>query len=291
MKSQNKAAVTAEQRPLVTDLPARFSGLIAQAVATALPSAQLALAACGDANAISFVGRSISVHEGNLIEGAIIEVARQQSDHLVLTGLKLPVLQEALNLVARHHLDQTRDLSVDAEAKAIQSYFPDLVVVNKFDRIGIVIDVKRSLAGYSGSGKLNELQLKMNAAALALPDVLWRDYKRIAVDQVGTAIIDASRTSDDLDGGLWSLNGLDSLLGCSGAGEIVTAAVAGYRDLVKGVWLSAIASAQLQAAHFPAQSVVTAAKRETRQSSQPHRDQAKPASVTLFRPGKSYPVH
>jgi len=206
------------------------------ALATALPSKKLGPAAHGNAEALSWIGRSISVQEGILIEASIAEVARQESQHLVLTGLKLPVLQEALNLVSRHHHDQVCDLSVDADAKAVQSYFPDLVIVNRTDRSGIVIDIKRSLAGYGGSGKLAELQLKMAASALALPDVLWRDHKRTSIDKIGTAIIDASRKDDDVDSGLWSLAGLDRLLGCSGTGRIAEMTIDAFREGVRKIW-------------------------------------------------------
>jgi hypothetical protein len=288
MSTKINAAHAADEFRAAYDLPAAYSHLVCQAVAAALPPDQLVLAASGDPDAISLIGRAIAVEEGYLIEASIAEAAKSQSDHLILTGLKLPVLQEAINLVNRHQPDQVRELSVDAEGRPVQSYFPDLVVVNRSARTGIVVDIKRSLAGYGGSGKLNELRTKMQAAALSLPDILWRDHKRTYVDQVGSAIVDASRTQDDLDGGLWSLAGLDSLLGCAGAGEIAKSALKAFRETVKRTWVEAMMT---PASPFPAQADQPPAQEAVKRGrGRPRKDESRPVQVSLFRPGK-HPLH
>ncbi len=287
MTAETYTARVAEQSRASMGLPLAYSRLVDHAVAAALPPDQLALAACGDPDAISSIGRAIAVHEGYLIEASIAEAAKSHSGHLILTGVKLPVLQEAVNLIVRHQPDQVCALSVDAEGRALQSYFPDLVIVNRAAHTGIVLDIKRSLAGYGGSGKLNELQTKMAAAALALPDVLWRDHKRSFVDRVGCAIIDASRTEDDVAGGLWGLSGLDNLLGCNGVGETAKAAVAAFRQTVRQTWVAAMTMPTTPAS---ADKLTQLQAGTTEGCRHPRNEEPRPAQVTLFRPG-TYPVH
>ena len=47
----------------------------------------------------------------------------------------------------------------------------------------MILDMKRSIVSYADTNRLEELKAKMMAAALILPDWLYREHKRLYVDQ------------------------------------------------------------------------------------------------------------
>jgi hypothetical protein len=153
--------------------------------------------------ALEATGRCLAVAEGRLIEAVVTALARQCNDRAVLIGMKLPILPVAAELARRNKLAEFSRLSVDPDSSTRTSYHPDLVLVDRSRRSAIVVDVKRSLGGYKGTSSLLKLRQRMEAAACVLPELLWRDHQRTAVETVGIAIIDASRTSDEIDDGIW----------------------------------------------------------------------------------------
>lgn len=223
-------------------LPANLEALVTLACERAIDPTLVRSAAGGDLDAIESIGRMLASEEGRLLEAIVIALARSDTRQDVLVGMKLPVLRIAAELAERNTLDAYRRLSVDPESRSSTSYHPDLVLVDRARRSAIIIDVKRSLGGYSGGGSLGKLQKRMEAAACVLPEVLWRHHQRLAVESVGIAIIDGARTSADINDGLWSLSRLDDLLGVRGAGSAAQSAIEAFRSAFRGRWLTALPS-------------------------------------------------
>nr|CAD6596248.1 hypothetical protein RTCK_00248 [Rhizobium sp. TCK] len=234
---------SAERTPVLeTRLPASLEALVTLAYQRAIEPTLLRSAAGGDLDAIEVVGRTLASEEGRLLEAVVTTLARTNARQDVLTGMKLPVLRIAAELAERNKLDAYTRLSVDPESQSSTSYHPDLVLVERAKRSAIIIDVKRSLGGYSGGGSLGKLQKRMEAAACVLPEILWRDHQRLAVEAVGIAIIDGARTSADINDGIWSVSRLDDLLGVSGAGSAAQSAIEAFRSGFRERWLAALPS-------------------------------------------------
>ncbi|WP_281978885.1 hypothetical protein [Pseudorhizobium flavum] len=225
-----------------TKLPASLEALVTLACERAIEPTLLRSAAGGDLDAIEVVGRTLASEEGRLLEAVVTTLARTNAHQDVLTGMKLPVLRIAAELAERNKLDAYNRLSVDPESQSSTSYHPDLVLVERPKRSAIIIDVKRSLGGYSGGGSLAKLQKRMEAAACVLPEILWRDHQRLAVETVGIAIIDGARTSAGIDDGIWSISRLDDLIGVAGAGSAARSALKAFRSTFRDRWLAALPS-------------------------------------------------
>lgn len=233
---------SAERNPVPdTKLPANLTALVTLACERAIEPTLLRSAAGGDLDAIEAVGRTLASEEGRLLEAVVTTLARTNTRQDVLTSMKLPVLRIAAELAERNTLNAYTRLSVDPESQSSTSYHPDLVLIDRARRSAIIIDVKRSLGGYSG-GSLGKLQKRMEAAACVLPEILWRHHQRLAVEAVGIAIIDGARISADIDDGIWSLSRLDDLLGVGGAGSAAQSAIGGFRSGFRERWLAALPS-------------------------------------------------
>lgn len=272
-----------------TELPAHLSALVALSCGRALEPTQLASAVGGDLDAIETVGRMLAVEEGRLLEAVVISLARTSTSNELFVGMKLPVSKLAADLAKRNKLESYQRLSLDLESQSCTSYHPDLVLVDRTTRSAIIIDVKRSLAGYSGSGSLLKLQKRMEAAAWVLPEILWRHHQRLAVDTVGIAIIDGSKTSSDIDGGIWSLDRLDDLLRVSGAGSAAQSCILAFREALKTRWLAALPSSAtngpLASPPDETPSLASAEKQIPRRRGRPRKHQPPAITVGFYRPG------
>ncbi len=82
-------------------------------------------------------------------------------------------------------------IKLECEAPAKGSYTPDLILVNRARHTAYILDLKRSLASYGDTSRLEELKLKMMASAMVLPDWLYKHHKRMLVDTVEVAIVEA----------------------------------------------------------------------------------------------------
>lgn len=259
--------------------------LITQAQEQSCDPSSMRLAASGELTALEATGRSLAVAEGRLIEGIVTALARQSFNHAVLVGMKLPVLPVAAELARRNRLAEYSRLSVDPDSNTRTSYRPDLVLVDRSRRSAIVLDIKRSLGGYNGSGSLLKLRQRMEAAACVLPELLWRDHQRTVVDTVGIAIIDASRTCDEIDEGIWGLSRLDELLSVEGAGAAALATVDAFRQCIKTRWRSAVASENRnQDTGDPVQEPVEDDPVRRACGSASERKPVRPVTVGIFRP-------
>jgi hypothetical protein len=169
---------------------------------------------------LASLANAASVAEGRLLEKVIALIAEVNPDLAVFAQVRLPVREDALELVDKNPEALYRGLTLDANARTRKVYIADLIIVDRRTRVAHVVDIKRSLGSYE-TARIVELRQRMLAAALVAPDLLWRDHQRIAVDEVRVVILEAAGRRTDLKSGIWSFAHLDHLLGVTGAADLV----------------------------------------------------------------------
>ncbi|WP_370197090.1 hypothetical protein [Aurantimonas sp.] len=205
------------------DIEPDLDALIGKAVATVATSTPSPDAILGDFIGLASLIRSVSFHEGKLLEQAIIAIGQRNPDLLVLSqSLRLPVTPAALEAIAHNRSGTLQGLSFDADARTRVTYSPDLVAVNRRYRSAVILDVKRSIASYLDTHRLAELKTRMLATSLILPDWLYKEHKRLSVDTVGIAIVDGASAPSDHANGIWAMDEIDDLLEIDGAAEAMT---------------------------------------------------------------------
>lgn len=166
---------------------------------------------------IASLVRAVSFREGKLLEQAVERLAKANPNITVLTqSLKLPLVKAALEAVAGNDWLSLDGVKLDCEAPAKGSYTPDLIVVNRTKHLAYILDLKRSLASYGDTSRLEELKMKMMASAMVLPDWLYKNQKRLMVDTVEVAIVDGASRPSDHANGIWALSEIDDLLEIDG---------------------------------------------------------------------------
>ncbi|MCW0002036.1 hypothetical protein OE766_27925 [Pararhizobium sp. YC-54] len=166
---------------------------------------------------IASLVRAVSFREGKLLEQAVERLAKANANITVLTqALKLPLVRAALEAVSGNDWSCLDGIKLDCEAPAKGSYTPDLIVVNRARHTAYILDLKRSLASYGDTSRLEELKLKMMASAMVLPDWLYKHHKRMMVDTVEVAIVDGASRPSDHAIGIWALSEIDDLLEIDG---------------------------------------------------------------------------
>ena len=166
---------------------------------------------------IASLVRAVSFREGKLLEQAVERLAKANPNVVVLTqSLKLPLVKAALEAVSGNDWQSLDGIKLDCEAPAKGSYTPDLILVNRARHTAYILDLKRSLASYGDTSRLEELKLKMMAAAMVLPDWLYKNQKRLMVDAVEVAIVDGASRPSDHASGIWALSEIDDLLEIDG---------------------------------------------------------------------------
>ncbi len=166
---------------------------------------------------IASLVRAVSFREGKLLEQAVERLAKANPNITVLTqSLKLPLVKAALEAVSGNDWSCLDGIKLDCEAPAKGSYTPDLIVVNRVRHTAYILDVKRSLASYGDTSRLEELKMKMMASAMVLPDWLYKNHKRLMVDTVEVAIVDGASRPSDHATGIWALCEIDDLLEIDG---------------------------------------------------------------------------
>ncbi|RUM26030.1 hypothetical protein EFQ99_06975 [Rhizobium vallis] len=166
---------------------------------------------------IASLVRAVSFREGKLLEQAVERLAKANPNIVVLTqSLKLPLVKAALEAVSGNDWQSLDGVKLDCEAPAKGSYTPDLILVNRARHNAYILDLKRSLASYGDTSRLEELKLKMMASAMVLPDWLYKHHKRMMVDTVEVAIVDGASRPSDHAAGIWALSEIDDLLEIDG---------------------------------------------------------------------------
>lgn len=169
---------------------------------------------------IASLVRAVSFREGKLLEQAVERLAKANPNILVLTqSLKLPLVKAAMEAVTGNDWSSLDGIKLDCEAPAKGSYTPDLIVVNRARHTAYILDLKRSLASYGDTSRLEELKLKMMASAMVLPDWLYKNQKRLMVDAVEVAIVDGASRPSDHANGVWALSEIDDLLEIDGVAD------------------------------------------------------------------------
>jgi hypothetical protein len=258
--------------------PPAVARLVEQAIGATVTPEIARSAVEGNAESLASLGRTIAVQEGHLLEAIIIALASTHPSRVTLSDLRLPVLPAAVEVIKRNRRKLYEGISFEAHSNpSAATYHPDLVIVDATSRCAVIIDVKRSLSGYLGGSKLLELQQRMTASGLVLPDVLWRDHQRLAVETVGTAIIDGSKTSTDVSDGVWPLSRLDDLLQIEGASRLAIESMEAFRCGIRKQWQTAIAEVAAKGQRTAAASIVP---------TEAHRSQQRIAQVPARRRGR-----
>lgn len=162
--------------------------------------------------------RAVPIQEGNLLERGIALLATANPDLLALTeNLRLPVTPAALELVGLNDETLYRRLTLDADTGGRKGYTPDMILVHRSKRLAHVVDIKRTLGSYE-STRIADLKSRMLASSLVVPDLLYKEHRRICVDEVRAVIVTADGQKTDIDHGIWPLAHLDHLLELDGAG-------------------------------------------------------------------------
>lgn len=202
-------------------LQSRFDILIDELSTQPFSASALSNALAGGVNEAAAILRAIPIQEGRLLERGIGIIAGLNPDLVVLAhNLRLPVTKTALELVEKNDPKHFRSLTLDADTGGRKTYTPDLILLNRKTKIAHVIDVKRSLGSYEVS-RINELKSRMLAAALVVPDLLYREHRRLVVEEVRVVILNAENQRSDIDGGVWPLRDLDHLLEVADAGKAI----------------------------------------------------------------------
>ncbi|MAZ85879.1 MAG: hypothetical protein CME90_20090 [Hoeflea sp.] len=227
------------------DLQKTFHAFLDDLVEGSMSVEALTTALAGTIDDLSSIFRLQPSLEGQLIEFGIGAVARCNPDLKVLTrNLRLPVLSEALQIVEMNDADRFRALTFNADLRGYKTYTPDLVILNQKTRTAHVVDAKRSVYTYDRL-RLDELQKRMKAAGLVLPDFLYKEHKRLAVSEVRVVIISADDRKTDLENGIWHLSQLDHLIEVDGAGKTIAALQQTFRTRVEANWTKAREAAAL----------------------------------------------
>lgn len=200
------------------DIEADFDALIDKAIAAIAEGEPIQDEILGHYVNVASLVRAVSFREGKLLEQAVERLAKVNPDLVVLMqSIKLPLVKAAIEAVAGNDWRQLEGVRLDCEAPAKGSYTPDLILVNRARHSAFVLDLKRSLASYGDTSRLEELKLKMLASAMVLPDWLYKTQKRLMVETVGVAIIDGASRPSDHAAGVWALSEIDDLLEIDGA--------------------------------------------------------------------------
>ena len=222
------------------DMRPALDQLVDDVVDTALSGAEFRRALAAGMDDIASVMRAVPAAEGRLLERGIGFLAKRNPDLVVLTdNLRLPVTKAAAELVAMNDVALVKSLSLDADSGGRKSYTPDLLIINRSTKIGHLVDVKRSLNSYEVS-RITELKNRMLAAALVVPDLLYKEHRRLHVEEVRVVILNAENQRTDIDGGVWPLTHLDHLLEIMGAGEVMAHLRDIFQRRVEANWMSAL---------------------------------------------------
>jgi hypothetical protein len=199
------------------EVEADLDRLIDNAIATIIDGEPVEDEILGNYVQIASLVRAISFREGKLLEYAVERLAKANPVITVLSqSLRLPLVKAAMETVTSNNWSSLDGIAMDCEAPSKGSYTPDLIIVNRSRHFGYILDLKRSLASYIDTGRLDELKIRMMAAALILPDWLYKNHKRMMIDTVGVAIIDGASRPSDHGNGIWALDEIDDLLEIDG---------------------------------------------------------------------------
>ncbi len=184
--------------------------------------------------------RAVPIQEGNLLEQGVVLLAGFNPDLRALTeNLRLPVTPAALQLVEMNNEAHYRRLTLDADTGGRKGYTPDMLLVHQSKRLAYVVDIKRTLGSYE-STRIADLKSRMLASSLVVPDLLYKEHRRMMVDEVRAVIINADGQKIDIDHGVWPLSHVDHLLEIDGAGLAIEWMRTQFASAVERNWKTAV---------------------------------------------------
>lgn len=184
--------------------------------------------------------RAVPIQEGRLLEQGIALLAGYNPDLRSLTeNIRLPVTSAALQLVEMNNEAHYRRLTLDADSGGRKGYTPDILLVHLSKRLAYVVDIKRTLGSYEAT-RIADLKNRMLASSLVVPDLLYKEHRRITVDEVRAVIINADGQKVDIDHGVWPLSHLDHLLEIDGAGLAIEWLRTQFASAIDRNWKAAV---------------------------------------------------
>lgn len=161
--------------------------------------------------------RSATTLEGALLEKGIALVAACHPDlDRIHLDRPLPVHDAAKAIFRRNDWARASSLRLDSQTITREFYRPDLLLIDGARQLGLMLDIKRSVASLKPRA-LVDLRARMMASALVTRDMLEREYDAPPIARVEIAIIDCSGERRDEARGILTLADLDWLLGIEGA--------------------------------------------------------------------------
>jgi hypothetical protein len=218
--SSSLSSLTSVLDAAAVSLAQRLDHLVREEIARSLSVDVMGKMLEGGIAGLASLANAASVAEGRLLEKVIAAIAESNPDLAVFTQVRLPVRDDALELVEKNPETLYRGLTLDADGRTRKVYVADLIIVDRTSKIAHVIDIKRSLGSYEVQ-RIIELRQRMLAAALVTPDLLYKDHKRLVIDEVRVVILEAAGKRTDVRNGIWNLGHLDHLLGVLDAAEHV----------------------------------------------------------------------
>lgn len=184
--------------------------------------------------------RAVPIQEGRLLEQGIALLAGYNPDLRALTeNIRLPVTPAALQLVEMNSEAHYRRLTLDADSGGRKGYTPDILLVHLSKRLAYVVDIKRTLGSYEAT-RIADLKNRMLASSLVVPDLLYKEHRRMTVDEVRAVIINGDGQKVDIDHGVWPLSHLDHLLEIDGAGLAIEWMRTQFASAIERNWKAAV---------------------------------------------------
>ncbi len=184
--------------------------------------------------------RAVPIQEGRLLEQGMALLAGYNPGLRALTeNIRLPVTPAALQLVEMNNEAHYRRLTLDADTGGRKGYTPDMLIVHQAKRLAYVVDIKRTLGSYE-STRIADLKNRMLASSLVVPDLLYKEHRRIAVDEVRAVIINGDGQKIDIDHGIWPLTHLDHLFEMDGAGLAIEWMRTQFASAIERNWKAAV---------------------------------------------------
>ena len=169
---------------VIADLEDDFARMVDKAIGAILAGDPKPDAVFGAFAPFIATARSVSYHEGKLLEAGIIRIAACNPDLLVMPQDRaMPIVPAALAFLERNEWSSLEGIRLRSDVHYRTTYTPDLIVVNRQSHSALIMDIKRSLASYQ-ERRLNALRNRMMAAALIGADWLYVECKAPPVSDV-----------------------------------------------------------------------------------------------------------
>ncbi len=114
-----------------------------------------------------------------------------------------------------------------------------MLIVHTVKRLAYVVDIKRTLASYEAT-RIADLKNRMLASSLVVPDLLYKEHRRMTVDEVRVVIINGDGQKIDIEHGVWPLTHVDHLLEIDGAGLAIEWLRTQFASAVERNWKAAV---------------------------------------------------